>query len=785
MKKIANDSPIVQYIGNGVATEFAFNRMCWGESDIHVYLGDDLITAGYTVQYEDLSQGANIVFDEAPANGTLITISREVDLKPLSDFVESSTFRAAVMNDEINHLYAAIQQVGEEAQRGFRPPLTAVGIKTELPTANAGKAIMWSEDGTQLVNSTDNFNQIISNATTLATASAANATHAMNSKKAAETAASNAERSASEASALVEQFNATVEEETDAFLENAALQTGTFNKNALEKISEAQDAATAAITAEERARIIAEGSETEVLSLRNNLARSAMDWALLAGRNSAGIVPDNVKKMRIVRDGRNVSLFWKDPDDTIIEGQTICTWHTTYIVRKAGDYPVNAEDGEVLCANQNRSRYENTAFVVTEPNDGKEYFYSAFPASSEGAKNLSPRNRFGVWVYGFFMDESDPVENTCVSYDENCDNRFYQHAYMDFANDKFEWGDWDIEDLQPKPCMLTYAGEVDYFIDKNDFTKKVDGSASDVSNINYGGNAMVYVPRVFTKKWRSRNKRYVWFSNVKYDEGFECARCLKSDGTYSEASFMPMFEGTKDSSGRLRSIATNAKALASTTAEQERAAAKLNGAGYDITTWADEDYLRDLFVLMFKRLNSQKACGYGATASTSALTVNTGCSLTKKGRFWGTAEASANGMKMFGIENFTSHRWRRFVGCLLINGTFYVKLTKSKQDGTTVDDYNLTGDGYINTGVKAPSASESYIMKVNADKNGGLPTQVGGSSTTYYSDAMWTNLSGTMMPLSGGVVDYGVSGGVFAFACNRAPSHSAWHYGASLSYHAL
>ena len=345
MKKIANDSPIVQYIGNGVATEFAFNRMCWGESDIHVYLGDDLITAGYTVQYEDLSQGANIVFDEAPANGTLITISREVDLKPLSDFVESSTFRAAVMNDEINHLYAAIQQVGEEAQRGFRPPLTAVGIKTELPTANAGKAIMWSEDGTQLVNSTDNFNQIISNATTLATASAANATHAMNSKKAAETAASNAERSASEASALVEQFNATVEEETDAFLENAALQTGTFNKNASEKISEAQDAATAAITAEERARIIAEGSETEVLSLRNNLARSAMDWALLAGRNSAGIVPDNVKKMRIVRDGRNVSLFWKDPDDTIIEGQTICTWHTTYIVRKAGDYPVNAEDG--------------------------------------------------------------------------------------------------------------------------------------------------------------------------------------------------------------------------------------------------------------------------------------------------------------------------------------------------------------------------------------------------------------------------------------------------------
>ena len=198
MEKIANDSPIVQYVGNGVATEFAFNRMCWGESDVYIYLGDNLVTTGYTIQSEDLSQGANIVFDEAPANGTLITISREVDIKPLSDFVESSTFRAAVINDEINHIYAAIQQVDSKAEQGFRPPLTAVGVKTELPAANAGKAIMWSEDGTSLVNSTDNFNQIVANATTLATASASNASHALSSKKAAETAASNAEKSASE-----------------------------------------------------------------------------------------------------------------------------------------------------------------------------------------------------------------------------------------------------------------------------------------------------------------------------------------------------------------------------------------------------------------------------------------------------------------------------------------------------------------------------------------------------------------------------------------------------------
>lgn len=775
-------SPTVQYVGNGVAKEFAYLRLSWEESEIYVYLNDTLQTDGYSVSSEDLNQGATIIFDTPPADGVIITITRVLPLQRSSHFEESGIFKAEVVNTEFDRQVAMIQQINETANRGLLMPITVANASTNLPTPNPGKALVWTEDGKGLQNSKDNFDDIISNNTTLANSVAANAAHALNSKNAAASSATAAENSKNQAAQIVTEFEQNAEETTAVFDENALNKTYAFNNNAAEKTEIITESLEQALAAEERAKIITEGSEEEILSLNNTLTRSAMDWALLAAHNSAGIVPDNCKKMRFKRTGNTVALAWKDPDDTTVEGQVICTWHATYIVRKLGSYPENPEDGEIVLVNTNKNRYETTPFTLVEPKEDGEYFYSAFPASSEGAKNLSPRNRFGLWLYGWVIDENDPVEATCVKYPDNTDNRFYNHCYMDFANDKFEFGDWKIDELLPKPCMLKFDGTIDYYIDENDYTKKADGTASDISNINYEGNAMMRFPRVFTKKWRERNKLYCLFSNIKLDEEFECYPCKNSDGSYTDCFFGPMFEGTKDSAGRMRSMVTGSKAWASSTAQQEMDAARLNGDGWDITNWGAETYWRDLFVLLFKRLNSQVACGFGATGSTSGLTTNTGCSISKPGLFWGSSAASTNGMKMFGMENFTSHRWRRFLGCLLINGTFHVKMTKSIADGSTADDYNLTGTGYINTGIKAPAANESYIKKANAGKYGGLPVEVGASSTTYYSDGMWTNLSGTMMPLSGGAVYDGVVAGVFAFACNVAPSYSSWVFGGSLFF---
>lgn len=43
----------------------------------------------------------------------------------------------------------------------------------------------------------------------------------------------------------------------------------------------------------------------------------------------------------------------------------------------------------------------------------------------------------------------------------------------------------------PKPCMLKTNGQVDYYLNENDYSKKADGTASDITNVNYNGNAMM------------------------------------------------------------------------------------------------------------------------------------------------------------------------------------------------------------------------------------------------------------------------------------------------------
>ena len=120
-------------------------------------------------------------------------------------------------------------------------------------------------------------------------------------------------------------------------------------------------------------------------------------------------------------------------------------------------------------------------------------------------------------------------------------------------------------------------------------------------------------------------------------------------------------------------------------------------------------------------------------------------------------------------------------------------MTKTIVDGSTVQNYNSDGSGYIDTGITVPSGmSSSYFVDVAASKYGfAIPAALtkykgdtgtaGGSSTTYYCDGAWS-AAGTMALLSGGSVNDGVAPGLFAFYVGLAPSDAIWNIGASLSY---
>ena len=125
--KIKPVTPRVQYTGNGSTTVFPYSFPIFDESEMVVYEGDDVITTGYTVSGAGQTDGGNVTFATAPADGTKITLLRNVSIERMTDFQEGGTFRPKNINDELDRQTAFMQQVQEKVDRTLiLPPTTDI-----------------------------------------------------------------------------------------------------------------------------------------------------------------------------------------------------------------------------------------------------------------------------------------------------------------------------------------------------------------------------------------------------------------------------------------------------------------------------------------------------------------------------------------------------------------------------------------------------------------------------------------------------------------------------------
>ena len=501
------------------------------------------------------------------------------------------------------------------------------------------------------------------------------------------------------------------------------------------------------------------------------------------------------RKRRIEKSGNTVKLWWEDPLDGYAQ------WAKTVIVKKQGAYPESPSDGITVVTTTERDKHKTNPYTDTQA-DADKWYYRAFPVSAGGNTSYHRLNKFGFWHYAIWIDREDGVESTCVHNVDGYDNQGYRPIKMIFDTDVeknvLDWGDWENAQFMPKPCMLRNNGTVDYYLNPNNYNQKADGSpTTDISDVNYDGNAMMEWSPVFTKNETIGTKHYIYYCSEKLDDSYECYSAKKDDGTYGEHWYMPIYEG-RVVNNVMRSLSTGtdgtgtgaALPTASTTMDQEMTYAKANGTGWNITNWADENLVAMLGVLVMGRLNCAMAIGYNC-GSGSSLTHKVGTG-NQKGMFFGHYTTSAYATKFFGMENWWGHRWRRCVGLLTKDYKVFVKMTKSIIDGSTVQNYNSTADGYVNTGITVPAMSGSYFVDVANSKYGfAIPTALtkykgdtgtaGGSASTYYCDGGWS-AGGVCALVSGGAVCHGPASGLFCFCVTDAPSSALWHVGASLSF---
>lgn len=220
---ITNETNRVQFAGSGTTGPFNVSTLEAQNSGQLLVTKTDtggtnsvlVITTDYTVD----STTENVTLVSNLAVGETLTVTLNIPLTQGVDYKNTGSFDAEVNEDALDKLTLINKAQQEELARCIKLEVDATATDITIPDANTGKALLWASDG-NLENSTDNFNTIVTDATTQATNAATSASNAATSETNAATSASNA--STSETNASTSASNASTSETNAATSETNA-----------------------------------------------------------------------------------------------------------------------------------------------------------------------------------------------------------------------------------------------------------------------------------------------------------------------------------------------------------------------------------------------------------------------------------------------------------------------------------------------------------------------------------------------------------------------------------
>lgn len=407
---------------------------------------------------------------------------------------------------------------------------------------------------------------------------------------------------------------------------------------------------------------------------------------------------------------------------------------------------------------------------------------------------LEKRSKITNHVYGIYIDGNNSNPSTRVTYIEDAIGM--KPAFMNYETDKFDYGSWGNAWFMPKPCMLKSDGTVAYYLDPMDYSKKIDGTESDISNDDFDGNAMMEWGTGGKKIWTKTvpvlgdpTSCYKYFADEQIDPEYHAYSFIGSDGKMKDHFYTPIYHGSVVGT-KLRSLSGKAPCM-SKTAQQEIDLATTNGNGWYVEQFCDIELINDLLILIGKSTDTQTVFGKGNSdgyANDSSINygmINSG-TMNDKGLFWGSnvsSTSSRNGVKVFGMENWWGNQLRRFAGLILDGNIYKTKMCYGVSDGSTVKGYNLTGDGYVSSSITPEGTSSEYINTIDYSNGISLPKTASGSSSTYYCDGLWFNRYGKVtVACRGGHCSDRAHCGAFCLSVLQTASNTHWTFGAALSF---
>lgn len=250
-------------------------------------------------------------------------------------------------------------------------------------------------------------------------------------------------------------------------------------------------------------------------------------------------------------------------------------------------------------------------------------------------------------IYGVTVDMTNTIYD--VNYIDDAVG--LTPAKMNFTTDKFEYGSWNnrFPFNQIKPCLLK-NGVVNYYLDPNDYSKKIDGTVADITS-GADGNVMIEFPKLYWKIETIGNVMKVRYSDIKVDSTYQAIAHQKGVGLIQNNIYISAYSASENInntndiklsslSGRTAYTSINQSIIRNYTSKIDPS---YSGLGYYQLTM-----LQLLYVVMFKSVDSQSTLGNGLTDG--ARIFGTG-NLDTKGLFYGSNSYDKQ-VKFCGIEDF-------------------------------------------------------------------------------------------------------------------------------------
>lgn len=440
-----------------------------------------------------------------------------------------------------------------------------------------------------------------------------------------------------------------------------------------------------------------------------------------------------------------IILSWINPTDS--------DFLKTKIVRKTGSYPSSNTDGTVT--------YEGTGTSYTDIGlaNGTQYYYRAFTFDSVLNVNDTETNQEITAIpkkyelYGVKIDTTNSSPSTALTYTDDA----IGFTSASGNNGSFNYGSW--QDKFPfniiKPCLYK-NGTVNYYLNPNDYTKKADGSVSDITSGN-DGDVMVEFPKIYWKFETIGTDLYIRYSDAKVDDSYKCLAHMRGT-TEKDKCYISAYLGYNLSS-KLRSLSGKTPTV-NQTIGTFRTQAQANGTGYDQMAYFQLLMLQVLFVVMFKNLDSQTALGRGYVDGNSASIVTGGTNA--KGLFYGETTGKLQN-KFCGIEDFWGNCYYWIDG-LYSNASWHMLMANQ--------NFNDTGNNYTDYGQGATANLSGYISGIQGGTETGFMVKAtAGSVTTYYSD--YGNLCAGCLPYFGGSWSSASDAGAFRLYVTYSASDAA------------